>query len=79
MTWQFKGSVAFMELTLHYLEFLFFCHYTLFRGSKTVLLCKSRGQAVQIPLWKLPEMGSSCGIPKPNDLCEVWAGYLPTS
>ena len=55
------------------------CLFTPFRSSKTLLICKSRGQAVQIPLWKLPEMGSSGGIPEPDDPCEVWTGHLSTS
>lgn len=54
-------------------------HFTPFRRSKTLLLCKSRGQAVQIPLWKLPEMGPPGGIPKPDDPREVWTGHLPAS
>lgn len=58
--------------------FLFFnCCFTPSRGSKTLLLCKSRGQAVQVPLWKLPEVGSSRGAAEPDHSRQVRTGHLP--
>lgn len=51
--------------------------FTPFRGSKTLLLCKSRGQAVQVSLWKLPEVGSPRGTAEPDHPREVWPGHLP--
>lgn len=51
--------------------------FTPFRGSKTLLLCKSRGQAVQVPLWKLPEVGASRGAAEPDHPRQVRTGHLP--